>query len=138
MQIKGTLANLETEKGRLLSTYTTEHPRIQELNQQIGEARKGLNGEINTIVHGIESTYSAARGKEEALEAEAKKQQDMALGLKQVGVDYAVLNEEVVVNRGLYESVLKRLNETSVGNDLAAANIQVMQRAELPLLSLFA
>jgi succinoglycan biosynthesis transport protein ExoP len=133
LQIKGTLAQLETEKGRLLSTYTNEHPRIQELNQQIAEARRGLNAEIRNIVQGIESTYSAARAKEEALEAEAKKQQDMALGLKQVGVEYAVLNEEVLVNKGLYESVLKRLNETNVGNDLAAANIQVMTRAELPL-----
>jgi capsular exopolysaccharide synthesis family protein len=133
MQIKGTLANLETEKGRLLSTYTTEHPRIQELNQQIAEAKKGLNAEINNILRGIESTYSAARGREQALEAEAKKQQDLALGLKEVGVDYAVLNEEVMVNRSLYESVLKRLNETNVGNDLAAANIQIMQPAELPI-----
>ena len=133
MQIKGTLANLETEKGRLLSTFTTEHPRIQELNQQIAEARKGLDAEIITIVHGIQSTYSAARAKEEALEAESKKQQEMALGLKEVGVDYAVLSEEVLVNRSLYEGVLKRLNETIVGNDLAAANIQVMQRADLPL-----
>ena len=133
LQIKATLANLETEKGRLLSTYTTEHPRIQELNQQIGEARKGLNAEINNILRGIESTYSASSAKEQALEAEAKKQQDTALGLKHVGVDYAVLNEDVLVNRSLYESVLKRLNETNVGNDLAAANIQVMQRAEVPL-----
>jgi capsular exopolysaccharide synthesis family protein len=67
------------------------------------------------------------------MEAEAKRQQQTALGLKQIGVDYAVLNEEVIVNRSLYESLLKRLNETSVGNDLAAANIQIMQRAELPL-----
>ena len=133
MQIKGTLANLETEKGRLLSTYTNEHPRIQELNQQIGEAKKGLNAEINNILQGIESTYSAAAAKEQALDGEAKKQQDLALGLKQVGVEYAVLNEDVLVNRSLYDNVLKRLNETNVGNDLAAANIQVVQRAELPL-----
>jgi polysaccharide biosynthesis transport protein len=133
-QLRGNIANLETEKGRLLSTYTAEHPRIQELNQQIGEARKALNGEINNVVRGIESSYSAARAREEALEAEGKRQHDLALGLKQVGVDYAVLNEEVLVSKGLYESVLKRLNETNVGNDLAAANISVMQRAELPLL----
>jgi polysaccharide biosynthesis transport protein len=134
IQIKGSLANLETEKGRLLSIYTVDHPRIQELNQQIGEARKALNGEISNIVQGIESSYSAARAREAALETEGKRQQDLALGLKQVGVDYAVLNEEVVVSRGLYESVLKRLNETNVGNDLAAANISITQRAELPLL----
>jgi succinoglycan biosynthesis transport protein ExoP len=133
-QLRGNIANLETEKGRLLSIYTVDHPRIQELNQQIGEARKALNGEINNVVRGIESSYTAARAREEALEAEGKRQQDLALGLKQVGVDYAVLNEEVTVSRGLYESVLKRLNETNVGNDLAAANIAIMQRAEMPLM----
>ena len=99
-QLRGNIANLETEKGRLLSIYTEDHPRIQELNQQIGEARKGLNGEINNVVRGIESSYSAARAREDALEAEGKRQQDLALGLKQVGVDYAVLNEEVTVSQG--------------------------------------
>jgi capsular exopolysaccharide synthesis family protein len=132
-QLKGNLAALETEKGRLSSIFTAEHPRMQELNQQMGEAKRALNAEINTVVQGIESAYSAARGREEALEEEATRQQQTALGLKQVAVDYAVLNEDVLVNRGLYDAVLKRLNETNVGNDLAAANIQVMQRAELPL-----
>jgi polysaccharide biosynthesis transport protein len=131
-QIKGSLANLETEKGRLLSIFTPEHPRIQELNQQIAEARRGLRGEINNIVRGIESSFAAARGREESLDKEAKTQQAAALGLKEVGVEYAVLNEEVVVNRGLYENVLKRLHETNVANDLAASNMQIVQRAALP------
>jgi capsular exopolysaccharide synthesis family protein len=131
-QIKGSLANLETEKGRLLSIFTPEHPRIQELNQQITEARRGLRAEINNIVRGVESSYSAARAREDSLEKEAKTQQETALNLKEVGVDYAVLNEEVVVNRGLYENVLKRLHETNVANDLAASNMQIVQRAALP------
>ncbi|HEX9786813.1 MAG TPA: polysaccharide biosynthesis tyrosine autokinase [Candidatus Binatia bacterium] len=133
-QIKGSLAAMETEKGRLLSIFTNEHPRIQELNQQIIEARRGLRAEINNIVRGIESSYSAARAREESLEKEAKTQQATALSLKEVGVDYAVLNEEVIVNRGLYENVLKRLHETNVANDLAASNMQIVQRAEMPLL----
>ena len=132
LQIKGTLANLETEKGRLSSIYTPEHPRLQELNQQIAEAKRGMASEVGTIVRGIESNYAAARSREQALEDEAKNQQQTALILKEVGVDYAVLNEEVVVNRGLYENVLKRMNETNVANDLAASNIQVVQRAEQP------
>ncbi|MPZ77495.1 MAG: polysaccharide biosynthesis tyrosine autokinase, partial [Deltaproteobacteria bacterium] len=132
LQLKGTIATLETEKGRLSSIFTPSHPRLQELNQQLGEAKKSLTGAINNVVEGIEMTYAAARSKEEALEAEAKRQQDTALDLKEVSVDYAVLNEEVIVNRGLYDNVLKRMNETGVANDLAAANIQVMQRAEMP------
>ena len=131
-QIKGNLATLETDKGRLLSIFTAEHPRVQEINQQIIEARRGLRAEISNIVRGVESSYAAARAREESLEKEAKSQQSTALSLKEVGVDYAVLNEEVVVNRGLYENVLKRLHETNVANDLAASNMQIMQRAELP------
>jgi capsular exopolysaccharide synthesis family protein len=132
VQIKASLANLETEKGRLASIYTPEHPRLQELNQQIAEAKKTLGSEVRNIVHGVESNYSAAAAREKALAAEAQRQQQTALDLKHVGVDYAVLNEEVVANRGLYENVLKRMNETNVANDLAASNIQVMQRAEVP------
>jgi capsular exopolysaccharide synthesis family protein len=132
-QLKASLATLETEKGRLSSIFMPEHPRIQELNQQIGEARKALSREVANVVQGIESTYASARAREEALEAEAGKQQTAALDLKEVGVEYAVLNEDVLVNRGLYESVLKRLNETNVANDLAASNMQVVQRASLPL-----
>ena len=131
-QIKGSIANLEAEKGRLLSIFTPEHPRVQEINQQLIEARRGLRGEISNIVRGIESSYSAARAREDSLAKEAKTQQDAALSLKEVGVEYAVLNEEVVVNRGLYENVLKRLHETNVANDLAASNMQVVQRAARP------
>ncbi len=132
LQLKASLANLEAEKTRMAGIYTPEHPRIQELNQQIAEAKRGIANEVNTIVRGIESNYNAARAREQALESEAKKQQESALDLKEVGVEYAVLNEEVAVNRGLYENVLKRMNETNVANDLAASNMQVVQRAELP------
>jgi capsular exopolysaccharide synthesis family protein len=109
-----------------------DHPRMQELNRQIGEARKALGREVGNIVEGIESSYASAKAREDALQAEAERQQAAALDLKEVGVEYAVLNEDVVVNRSLYESVLKRLNETNVANDLAASNMQVVQRAELP------
>jgi succinoglycan biosynthesis transport protein ExoP len=131
-QIKGSLAALEAEKGRLSSIFMPEHPRMQEINQQIAEARRGMRNEVNNIVRGIESSYAAARAREESLDREAKTQQATALSFKEVGVDYAVLNEEVVVNRGLYENVLKRLHETNVANDLAASNMQIVQRAELP------
>ncbi|HWO40415.1 MAG TPA: polysaccharide biosynthesis tyrosine autokinase [Candidatus Eisenbacteria bacterium] len=132
-QLKAAAANLEAEKSRLLSIFTPEHPRVQEINRQVAQAQRNLNAEIATIVRGIEANYASARAREEALEAEAKRQQEIALSLKEVGVDYAVLNEEVIVNRGLYENVLKRLNETAVANDIAASNVQVVQRSEVPL-----
>jgi succinoglycan biosynthesis transport protein ExoP len=128
--LRSSLLTLEAEKVKLASTFKPDHPRMVELNQQISEMRRSLTTEINNVVRGIQENYFAARSKEQSLEAEAQKQQQAALNMKEVGVQYAVLEEEVKVNRTLYESVLKRLNETNISNDIAVSNMQVTQNAD--------
>ena len=133
-QLKTNLVNLEAEKARLATVFKPDHPRIEELVKQIAAARQGLRNEITNVVRGIQSSYAAALAKERALEAETNKQQEDALKLKEVGVDYTLLQEEVNANRSLYENVLKRLNETNVSNDIAISNIQIVERAAKPLM----
>jgi capsular exopolysaccharide synthesis family protein len=130
--LRSNLLTLEAEKVKLSTVFKPDHPRILELNRQVDEMRRTLSAEIATVVKGIAENYAAARAKEEALEAETRKQQAAALKLKQLGVEYAVLADEVKVNRTLYEGVLKRLNETDVSNDLAVSNVQIVQSAENP------
>ena len=130
--LRGNLAILDAERTKLSTTFTPEHPRMQELNQQLSETRRSINNEIANVVRGIQANFAAALDKEKALQAEADSQQQKALNLKQVGVEYAVLEEEVKVNRGLYESILKRLNETHVANDLTLSNMRIVERAEKP------
>jgi polysaccharide biosynthesis transport protein len=131
-QLKGNLATLEAENARVATTFKPDHPRIQQLNHQISEARQALNNEIVNVVQGIRSNYAATLAKERALESEAQKQQGDALKLRELGVQYTVLQEEVKANRTLYESVLKRLSETSVVNDVAVSNMQIVERAAKP------
>ncbi len=130
--LRSSVLTLEAEKVKSSTVFKPDHPRMIELNQQITEARRALNAEISSVVRGIQQSYGAARAKEQALDAEAQKQQKAALELKEIGVAYAVREEEVKVNRALYESVLKRLSETSVANDLAISNMQISQFAERP------
>jgi polysaccharide biosynthesis transport protein len=132
-QLKGNISNLEAEKVRLDTIFKADHPRIQELSQHIARARQALDNEVANVVRGIRSNYAAAVAKERALETETYKQQQDALKLKEVGVDYTLLQEEVNADRSLYENVLKRLSETNVSNDLAVSNIQLVEKAEKPL-----
>src|SRR5262249_27228127 len=97
--LRSNLLALEAEKVKLSSIFKADHPRMIELNQQISEMTRSLNTEITKVVRGIQESYFAARSKEQAIEAEAQKQQQTALNLKEVGVQYAVLEEEVKVNR---------------------------------------
>lgn len=132
-QLKSNLANLEAEMARLAKTFKPDHPRIQQLNHQINAARQALNNEVANVVRGIRSSYVAALEKERALESEAGKQQQDALKLRELGVQYTLLQEEVNANRSLYSSVLKRLSETNVSSDLALSNMQIVERAAKPL-----
>ena len=131
-QLKSNMAVLEAEKARLGTVFKPDHPRIQELNKQIAAAREAFDLEVASVMRGIKSNYAAASAKERGLESEAAKQQQDALKLKELGVSYTVLQEEVNANRSLYESVLKRLTETNVSNDLAVSNMQITERAAKP------
>jgi capsular exopolysaccharide synthesis family protein len=132
-QLKTNVANLEAEKARSATIFKPDHPRIRELNQQITAARQAFNNEVGNVVQGIKSNYAAAVAKERALESEANKQQEDALKLRELGVDYTLLQEEVNANRSLYENVLKRLSETNVSNDLAVSNMEIAEKAARPL-----
>jgi polysaccharide biosynthesis transport protein len=131
-QLKGNVASLEAEKARTGTVFKPDHPRIQELNQQIASARQALTHEIANIVRGIKSGYAAALAKEQGLQAEADKQQRDALKLRELGVNYTLLQEEVNANQSLYQSVLKRLSETNFSNGLEISNMQIAERAALP------
>lgn len=132
-QLKGNVATLEAERARVSTVFKPDHPRMQELNQQITAAVRELNNEIAHVVRGIRSNYAAATAKERGLQAEVDKQQRDALRLRELGVDYTLLQEEVNANRSLYESVLKRLSETNVSSDIAISNMQIVERAVRPL-----
>lgn len=132
-QHKVRLDTLEAEQARLATIFMPDHPRLLEISPQIRGAQRRLSLEIANIVRGIESDYADARAKEQALEAEAKRQQQAALNLKELGVEYNVLQGEVDANRAVYESVLKRLTETNVSKDVSISNIQTIEPAEMPL-----
>jgi succinoglycan biosynthesis transport protein ExoP len=133
VQLRGRLEALEAEQARLATIFTSNHPRLVELDQQVTQARQRLNLEIRNVVRSIESDYAAARAREAALQAEADRQGQAALNLKELGVQHTLLQGELEANRSIYASVLKRLNETSVSTDSPLTNIQIVEPAEIPL-----
>ena len=132
-QLKSNVATLEAERARSATIFKPDHPKMQEMNQQITAARQDLNNEIASVVRSIRSNFAAAQAKERGLQVEANKQQQDALKLKELGVNYTILNEDLNANKSLYESVLKRLSETNVSNDIAVSNMQVVEGADKPL-----
>lgn len=133
-QLRTSLLASEAEQARLATTFTPDHPRMVELSEQIREARRRLDREIGNVVRKIKADYGAARAREGTLQAEVERQEQKALNLKSIEVEYSILKAEVDSNRTLHGNVLKQLNETTPSNDVAISNIQLSERADPPLL----
>ena len=133
VQLKGRLEEIEAEQARLATIFKSDHPRLQEIRQQINEARRRLSQAINSVVRGVESDYASARAREVALQEEAARQQQAALNLKEMEAQYTLVQDELTANRTLYDNVAKRLNERSISSDGPMTTIQIVEPAELPL-----
>ena len=131
-QLRSNLASLEAERTRLLTMFRPDHPRLREISEQIVETRSAINSEIRKVVESIESNYIAAKAKEETMATEVKKQNERALSLKEVGVEFTLLQGEVNANRTLYENILRRLNETNVLDNTVFSNMEVVEWADTP------
>jgi capsular exopolysaccharide synthesis family protein len=133
LQLKGRLEDLEAEQARLATIFKADHPRLLELRQQINEARRRLKLEIGSVIRTVESDYSSARAREAALQQETERQQQAALNLKEMEVQYTLVQGELEANRTLYDNVVKRLNERSIASDSPVTTIQIVEPAETPL-----
>jgi len=132
VQLRGGLEGLEAERARLSTIFKSDHPRLQDLEKQISQTQQRMNLEIRKVIRTIESDYAAARAKEAALQAEADRQQQAALDLKQLAVQHTILQGELDANRTILANVLKRLNEASVSTESPLSNMQITEPAEMP------
>jgi capsular exopolysaccharide synthesis family protein len=130
--LKQQLAQREGEFVHLSTLFKPSHPRMEQVQTQVEDARRQLRQEIQRAVRGIESAYQAARARENALRNEMQKQKAATLGLKDAAVQYAILAREVDTNRQLYDSVLQRMKEMGVAAELRASNVSVVDKAEPP------
>ncbi|MEW6417108.1 MAG: polysaccharide biosynthesis tyrosine autokinase [Nitrospirota bacterium] len=132
VELKKTLATLESEYNQNLKTYKPEYPKMVRLNKQINHIKKKMDSETKKIVTSVKKDYETALKREKYLRSELEAQKKEALNLKDLSVQYQILKREVDTNRELYNGLLQRLKETGVSETLRESNVQVIDRAEVP------
>jgi polysaccharide biosynthesis transport protein len=97
---------------------------------------RGLKEALNRALLGardqVMNSYEAAKTTETSLQAALKEQEQAALALDEIAVNYNVLQRNVEADRALYGSVLSRMKETGVAVGLGKTNIR---QIESPLMA---
>jgi polysaccharide biosynthesis transport protein len=131
-KLRGELADLEVERSRLLRTYKEKHPEILKIDARIQQVQQRLDGEIQNMVNAAQAEYKAAKAREDTLFNTVTQMRREGQDLNEKEIQYLALQRENETNQQLYDSIAKRLKETSVTGGLETNNVRVVETATAP------
>lgn len=126
------LLDLRAERAALNGRLGPNHEAMKELARQETEVARQLKAEVQHEVDGVRARYDAALAREAGLRDKVGQLEASAIALRDLGVRYDLLKNDVDTATSLHASLLKQQMETAVNSGLAASNIRVIERAELP------
>ena len=126
------LADLVKEEAALTPTFTSDYPKVKQIQSQIDDTQKMLNQERKRAAQGIVDDYLAAVRRETLVREAFDQQQQQANLVAARAVQYNILKREVDTNKQLYEGLLQRLKEAGVSAGMNASNIRIVDAAVPP------
>lgn len=128
------LTELQAQRAQLAARLGPKHPQMQQIDTQISKTEAQINNEIALARRQVQQEYQNAVGLEAALRQRLSEQEEAAYRLNENVAQYAILRHQAELTRNLYDTLQMRLEEASVSAGLSAANITVVDRAEVPFI----
>jgi len=126
-EIERKLTSAQVELRQGLVTYGQNHPRVKELEAEIGELQEQLKQQQNAIFANLETAYAAAHTRENLLNSELK------VASKELGklVEYEALQREAQANEALYSALYMKIKEAGIAAESKPSNIRWLDRARV-------
>jgi capsular exopolysaccharide synthesis family protein len=131
-QLRAQEASLTMKASELAVQYGPKHNRIKQVGAEIKDVREKIDLEILRIVVGLENDVEVARSKEQSLSISYKELEEQSGKQQKESIRLRTLEREALANRALFDTFLKRFNETSSTAGLAEAEARIISKAGIP------
>ncbi len=125
-------ADLRIQIAELSTQLGPAYPKVAQLNNQLKEIERQIQGETRKAVDHLRGQYQTALQRESMLRAALEKQKQEANRLNENAIDYSLLKRDVESNRQLYEGLLEKLKEAGVTAGLRSNNFRIVDAARPP------
>jgi exopolysaccharide transport family protein len=126
------LTELKREHAQMSTTFSSDYPRVKEIQNQIDEIEASLREERKRAADQITNEYFAAATRDNLVQRAFAEQQEQINLIAEKSIQYNILKREVDTNKQLYEGLLQRLKEAGLSASLKASNIRIVDSAEPP------
>jgi capsular exopolysaccharide synthesis family protein len=117
------------EKDQLLRP---DYPTMVQLNNKIKETDKQIADQIRVIKVSLKGAYEASLKQEEDVKKRVDQLRTEVIELQKRSIHFNILKREADSNRTIYEDLLQRYKEVDVAGGIAASNVFIVDRAEVP------
>ena len=136
VQISTALAQRENDFALIRQRYREKNPKyilaaasLDVLKQEQAETVLKVRRRIQ---ESLRIAYQNAQTSEQGLEAELQATETNALQLSDFAIRYNVLSREVEADKAQFDSIINRLGQTSVAEQIAPERLRVIQPAAMP------
>jgi capsular exopolysaccharide synthesis family protein len=131
--LKENYAQLRSEYEDLKTTFHDDYPEVRNLKARMISIAARIEQEEARIFSAIKNEYMTARMKAAAMQERIELQKKLVLDLNERATQYSIMTREVETNKAIYQSLLERVKEIESMAGVSASNIQIVDRASLPI-----
>ncbi len=126
-------SKLDAEYQENSKIYKADFPKMQQLRAQIDDIDAKIKVEVQSILNSVKNQADTAKRQEDQIRTRlAQTRQEIVVGQER-SVDFNLFKREVDTNRELYNGLLQQVKEVGVAGGVETNNIQVVDKAEVPL-----
>jgi succinoglycan biosynthesis transport protein ExoP len=115
-----------------LKIYKPDYPTVRELTAQIDEITSQINRQAGEIRNAIHTQYLTSLEQERDIQGQIVQLKGDLFGEQSRGIRYNILRREADTNRQLYDALLQRYKEVSVGGGSTSNNVSIVDSAIPP------
>jgi capsular exopolysaccharide synthesis family protein len=131
-QLRESFVNYSKEFAELSTKYGPDHPRIKAVHDQMEVVQKAYMKEIDAALATFEKVYQETVDNEKALKALMAQQQNEAIEVSKVEVEYRPLQRAAQQNDKMYSVISTRQKEIDITGPMKTNNVRVLERAIVP------
>lgn len=132
IEMRKTIHQLQQKRASLLQTYTSEWPEVKRVESEIRELQESITRTSNESVTTLKSQLDAAAGREAKLREAYYKERSAANIQTQDEVALANLNQQIDINRKVYDMLFQRQTEMQVNALDKSARVGIVTPAVVP------
>lgn len=126
------LTELKQDQAQLSVEYTSEWPKVKQVNEQVKQVESDLQAASRAIVVGIENNYRAAVARENSIRADFVRQRTEALQKSEGAITAKLLQQDIDTNRTMLDKLLESQKQMEVSAAGLKHNIRITEQSALP------